>query len=238
MQIRAFGVRWWSAAALIAAGFASSANAQTRDDGGLWLLWMGQGNLASIDPDWKRVRWFLDVQDRNRDEGQSFDTFLFRPALGYELAPRVSAYLGYGLVESEPANRSTIWENRVFQQLNWSVPVEGFTLLSRTRLEQRFLDDESETGWRAREFVKATVPLVAGNEWFASVYDEVFFDLNDTGWGQRTGLRQNRAFVGFGFFLDDAHKHSVEIGYLNQWLDRRDIDRLNHLLSINLFMTF
>ncbi len=216
----------------------ANASAQTRDDGGLWAMWFAQGDFSSFGDDFKQVRWFFDAQDRNRDEGQSFDTFFVRPALGYAWNARVTTYLGYAAIESEPANRSPIWEHRVFQQLTWNLPVQGFTLQSRTRLEQRFIDGESDTGSRLREFVKATVPLRSGNSLFASVYDEVFVDLNDTEWGQRTGLRQNRAFVGLGFFLDDAHHHSLEIGYLNQWVDRPDEDRLNHILSINLFSNF
>ncbi len=213
-------------------------NAQTRDDGGLWTLWLGQGDLGSLDSDWKHVRWWLDVQDRRRDEGETFDMFLFRPGLGYALTPRVTAFLGYALIESDPANRGAFTEHRAWQQLSWNPPVEGFTLQSRSRLEQRFVEDESETGLRLRELVKATLPLNNSKSFFASVYDEVFFDLNDTDWGQRTGLRQNRAFVGLGWFLGSERKFSLEVGYLNQWIDRPDLDRLNHVLSLNLFMNF
>jgi hypothetical protein len=214
------------------------AQAQTRDDGALWTLWLGQGDLSSLDSDWKRVRWWLDVQDRRRDEGETFDMFLFRPGLGYALTPRVTAFLGYALIETDPANRDAFTEHRAWQQLSWNLPVEGFTLQSRTRLEQRFVEDESETGLRLRELVKATLPLNDSKSFFASVYDEVFLDVNDTDWGQRSGFRQNRAFVGLGWFLDRAHKFSLEVGYLNQWIDRPDLDRLNHALSLNLFMNF
>jgi hypothetical protein len=220
----------WSSAPL--------AQAQTRDDGGLWTLWLGQGDLGSLNSDWKRVRWWLDVQDRRRDEGETFDMFLFRPGLGYAITPRVTAFLGYALIESDPANRDAFTEHRAWQQLSWSPPVEGFTLQSRARLEQRFVEDESETGLRFRELVKATFPLSSSKAFFASVYDEAFFELNDTAWGQRSGFRQNRAFVGLGWRLDREHKFSLEVGYLNQWIDRPDLDRLNHLLSLNLFMNF
>lgn len=224
--------------AAVAGALAGASSAQTRQDGGLWLLWLGQGDLSPIDSDWKRVRWWLDVQDRQRDEGETFDTFLFRPGLGYALTPRVTTFVGYALVGSDPANRESFFEHRAWQQLSWNLPVEGFTLQSRTRLEQRFVEDESETGVRLREFVKVTVPLGGARSCFASLYDEVFVDMNDTAWGQRVGLRQNRAFVGLGWFLDDARRYWLEVGYLNQWIDRPNRDRANHLLSLNLFMNF
>jgi hypothetical protein len=238
MQLRAFGGRSWGAAALVGASVACPANAQTRDDGGLWTLWLGQGDLSVLDSDWKRVRWWLDLQSRWRDEGETLDSEFVRPALGYALDARTTFFAGYLWFRSHPDGRDAFVEHRPWQQLTWNAPVEGFTLQSRTRLEQRFVEDQSETGWRLRQLFKTTVPLASGNALFASVIDEVFFDLNDTNWGQRGGLRQNRAFVGIGFFLDDAHKHSVEIGYLNQWIDRPDVDRLNHILSLNLFMNF
>lgn len=71
-------------AALLALTFLGSApaRAQTQEDGGLWLLWLGQGNFGVLNPEWMRVRWWLDVQSRWRDEGETLDTTVFRPALG------------------------------------------------------------------------------------------------------------------------------------------------------------
>ena len=120
----------------------------------------------------------------------------------------------------------------------WNVPVGDLTVQSRTRLEQRFVETDGDTGWRLREFVKTTVPLAADNRTFASVWDELFWDLNDTDWGQRAGFRQNRVFVGPGWFLDDAKKVSIEVGYLNQWVDRPGEDKMNHCLSIWFFVNF
>lgn len=240
MATRALGLRALRSSFVTAVVglLASPLRAQTQHDGGTWLLWLGQGDLSQIDPDWKRVRWWLDVQDRQRDEGASFDAFLFRPGLGWALTPQLTAFVGYALIGSDPASRSSFFEHRAWQQLTWNLPVEGFTLQSRTRLEERFVEDESETGLRLREFVKATIPLDGAKSRFVSLYNELFVDLNDTDWGQRGGLRQNRAFVGLGWFLDDARRYSLEVGYLNQWIDRPASDRVNHLLSLNLFMNF
>ena len=129
-------------------------------------------------------------------------------------------------------------EDRIWQQLTWNLPVDGFTLQSRTRLEERFLEDQSDEGWRLRQFFKATVPVVEDKTTFVSAWDEMFWDLDDTDWGQRTGFRQNRAFLGIGQFLDEQKSVSIEVGYLNQWVDRTDEDRLNHVLLVCMFMTF
>lgn len=225
-------------AACAALALAASPAAQTRDEGGLWLMWLGQGRFADRDAPLGALRWWLDLQPRWLDDGGRYDTTLVRPGLGWALSDRVTAWAGYAYVEVDPPGRGPFVENRSWQQLTWNVPVEGFTLATRTRLEQRFVDDRGETGWRLRQFVKATLPVSPGGDWFLSAYDEVFHDLGDTRWGQRQGLRQNRAFAGLGWRFDAERGASLEVGYLNQWLDPRGTDVMNHILSINLFMNF
>ena len=69
-------------------------------------------------------------------------------------------------------------------------------------------------------------------------FSTIFFDLDDTTWGQRRGFRQNRAFAGLGARLDPDKHISLEAGYLNQWIDNRNEDKLNHVLSLNLFLSY
>jgi len=220
----------------------SSVFAQTRDDGTLWLAYIAQGRIDQALPGlgeaWRPWRFWFDAQIRQRDNGEHLDLGVLRPGIGYALNDQLTVYAGYGWFATEPAGRDEFLEHRPWQQLTWNLPVEGFTLQSRTRLEQRFLENRSETGHRLREFVKATIPLQAENRLFVSLWDEVFFDLNDTDWGQRGGFRQNRAFVGLGGFVGEGRRHSWEVGYTNQWIDRRDEDRLNHVVSVNWFTYF
>lgn len=215
---------------------ASSSTANPRETGGLWLMGLGQGGLGFIRPELEEVRWWMDVQGRWRNDGESLDAVLVRPGLGYALTERITLFAGYAWVENDPRRRKPFSEHRIWQQLTWNVPAERFALQSRTRLEQRFIDEE--TGWRLREFVKLTVPLRSDRRLFLSAYDELFFDLDETDWGQRPGFRQNRAFLGLGWVLDEARQVSLEAGYLNVWLDPRGQDRLNHILSLNVFLNF
>ncbi len=59
--------------------------------------------------------------------------------------------------------------------------------------------------------------------------------IEDTDWGQRTGFAQNRLFAGLAVKLGEA---KAEVGYLNQFLDGSGTDKMNHILSINLFLNF
>ena len=54
---------------------------------------------------------------------------------------------------------------------------------------------------------------------------------------ERDGLDQNRAFIGLGAKL--APGASTEVGYLNQYVNRRGRpDALNHIASITLLLSF
>ena len=101
---------------------------------------------------------------------------------------------------------------------------------------------KDEVGWRFRQFVKATLPLWEGAPIFLSAYDEIFVDLNEPDWGQRTGFSQNRFFLGLGWKFDSPAREwplSLEVGYLNQFLNGRSRpDKINHILSMNLFLSF
>lgn len=134
--------------------------------------------------------------------------------------------------------RDDFVENRLWQQLTYNAPTEGLTLQGRLRLEQRFVETDGDLGHRLRLQGKAMVPLTDDKGLFVSLWDEAFWDLNDTDWGERTGFRQNRAFAGLGIQLDAAPKVWIEVGYMNQWIDRRGPDKENHVLSISLFTVF
>ena len=109
--------------------------------------------------------------------------------------------------------------------------------VDRTRLEQRYLDEHAGLGWRLRQFVRASRALGPGSRWSAIAYDELFVNLNDTRWGVAGGLDQNRAFAGVG--MQFAREARFEIGYLNQYVVRDGAaDRMNHILSLGLFLNF
>lgn len=210
---------------------------EPREGDQIWGVALLQGGFGFVDPKLSRVRGWLEVQGRWRGFGESLEAALLpRVGLGYAITDQVTVHVGYASIYTDPPQQRSYTEDRPWEQLTWIVPFETFTLQSRTRLEQRIHADN--LGWRLREFVKATVPVPGFDRAFFAAYDELFFDLDDTSWGQRSGFRQNRAFVGLGYKLDPGKHVTLEAGYLNQWLDRRNEDRDNHVLSLNLFLNY
>ena len=69
-------------------------------------------------------------------------------------------------------------------------------------------------------------------------WDEIFFHLNNTDWGARTGYNQNRVFVGIGREPRLTGRRRTEIGYLYQQINVPEdgADLSNHILSVNIFL--
>lgn len=214
------------------------ARGEVNEDKGFWLMIMMEGKFSGPADKPSRFRWWLDMQPRFLDSVNGLQQGLFRPGIGYELGETTTAWIGYARVYTSSKNGSSSNEDRIWQQYLWRDRVGAFGFQSRTRLEQRFLDTGSETGWRLRQFVKASWNFPNESRFSIVGYDEIFLDLNDTGWGQSTGFAQNRLFVGIGMKLDDEGRTKIEVGYLNQYIEGGATDRMNHLLSINVFFNF
>ena len=214
------------------------AQAETDDDQGLWLMALGQGSLGSADQAHSKLRWWLDVQARFSNDADGFTQGIVRPGLGYALNDTTTLWLGYAWIPTSPVSGQDYDEHRVWQQLIWSGPLNGISFSSRTRLEQRFRDNGDDTGWRLRQFFKGAYALPGNPNVSLIGYDELFFGLNDTDWGASSGFDRNRLFLGLGWRLGKSGS-SLEIGYLNQYVDMNSADNLiEHILSLNFFLNY
>ncbi|MFW2829323.1 DUF2490 domain-containing protein [Sphingomonas sp. ID0503] len=208
---------------------ASPTLAATREDEQLWV------NATVMGPVAGDLVYFAEVQPRF-DQGVShLGQLLLRPAIGLRLSPAVTVYQGYAHVALPIEGGRDRNEERSFQQVSWTISP---TLSSRTRLEQRWLSDGNDTGWRVREMIRAETPLGSDRDGIAALgYAEVFVALNDTDWGARKGFDQLRTFAGLELPLKG--KSTIEAGYLNQLVDRPRGDKaVNHVASISLFMRY
>ena len=214
--------------------------AQNVDDFGAWFSINTQGKMPWR-PEESKLRWWFDGHLRYFDDTNGFGQSIFRPGLGYQLNQDTQVWLGYAWINTMPpvTGASLVNENRFWQQLIWSKKVGRQTLLSRSRLEQRFVETGSDTGWRFRQFLKSDRPFHEESPFSFVIWDEAFFALNSTDWGQQGTFGQNRLFLGLGFKMNGPNKPKFEIGYLNQFIRRRAADdRFSHLVSANWFCTF
>lgn len=172
---------------------------------------------------------------------------LVRPGVGYQLAPGMFATVGYAWTPSWPRPGMSfgdlVDEHRAWEQWQYEFPLASgaLRLQLRTRLEQRWRPAAGDdTGLRVRQMVRVTVPLGGPQgRWLLALWDELFLGLNDTDWGQRGGLDQNRAFAGVGLWVAPGAAR-VEAGYFNQYVARRGAlsDLSHHALMVNLYLTW
>ena len=206
------------------------------DDVGAWLALAAQGAIGH-EGDGSRWRWWFDAHARFFDDSDGFEQSILRPGLGYDLSSRSTVWLGYGWINTHPANVANIDEHRIWQQYTWGIPLEVGKFSSRTRLEQRFVERGDDVGWRLRQFVRWTRPLQSDPGLGLRLWDEVFFNLNDTDWGADTGFAQNRLFAGFGWSFRGTQSYTLEFGYLNQYIPRDSADdAMGHVLSCTLLL--
>ena len=93
-------------------------------------------------------------------------------------------------------------EQRIYQQLSYKNKfsfLESFqfvTILSRSRLEERWIQHVSDTAFRARTMMRADFPLPMLPSWSFVTFDEIFVNMNGVSGGPEGGFDQNRFFIG------------------------------------------
>ncbi len=209
-----------------------NAIAETIEDGRYWFSLYTQGPLPK-----ENFYWSLDIHPRWREEGRHFDTLILRPSLFYKISPKTSVWLGYDTIKNHPQSQASFQENRLWEQvMHQFEPFSGLTLTVRTRFEQRDREDYSDIAHRLRQMVRATTPSSIHQQLSWVVWDELFINLNQTDWGVMRGTDQNRLFLGANWKFDDLS--NLEVGYINQYVNGKTIDRENHILSSTIRFNF
>ncbi len=210
-------------ASTLAASLPATAHAESQ----IWTALFAQGRLGRTSGP---TAWF-DGHARRRGDGT---VFLLRPGLGYMLSPALTAHVGYAYIPRLADEGANSYEHRLWQQVIWTRPLGAAARVQvRGRLEQRFGDGDS-IGNRARVFLRGQWAPTSRVPLQLVVWDEVFWQLDDTDWGPVAGFDQNRAFVGVGA---DTRIEGVrvEAGYLN--IAFRKDSNVDHAIAINVFMT-
>ena len=205
------------------------------DDSQVWGAVTSTGTLKPAGDQW---RFWLEGQGRFGNDMSTLSQGIIRPGVGYALNEHASIWLGYAYIFTDsPFARTSFDEDRIWQQFLWTQALGAGTFTTRARLEQRFFDNVSDTGWRYRQLVKVSYPIKGIPNVSAVASDEVFINLNDVGRGPQAGFDQNRAFAGLGYAFSKVVK--TEVGYLNQFIDRPiNPNRVTHALAITLFLNF
>ena len=207
----------------------------TQYDFQTWTNMTITGKTYSQDKILSRVRYWLEGQQRFGNDSSHFSQTLLRPGLGYALTENTSIWMGYAWVYTAlPFTHTPFEENRIWQQLLWVKTNTHLTFTSRTRTEQRFLENAPKTAYRIRQLMKVSIPFIQTEKLSFVTSDEIFFHKNDFIGKNGRGFDQNRFFTGFGYKI--SANVTTEIGYMNQYIRRFDVPNfLSNILSINFF---
>ncbi len=163
---------------------------------------------------------------------------MLRGGLGYGVNDNISLWLGYAwFTYDEPFAKTPFDEHRIWQDFNWKQKYAYVTVSLRSRLEQRFMETGSDVGWRFRERVKVSVPLVFAPDFSLVGSEEYFVKINQTNYGADDGFDQNRIFGGIGYNFDQHIR--TEVGYMNNYFRKLNRpDRMDHCLAVSLFLNY
>lgn len=206
--------------------------AGVEEDGAIWFNVHMQGDLPA-----EHLHWSMDTNPRWRDEGGHLDQLYLRPSVFYKVNPKTSLWLGHDNIVRHSAGKSPSHEYRLWQQFQYQFdPVSEVTFTNRTRIEQRHREGYHGLGYRLRQMVKASTPLLQEHHLALIVSDELFINLNQTDWSSERGFDQNRLFIGLNWKFNQSS--SIEAGYLNQFIHTQAVNRDNHVLATTLGISF
>lgn len=199
------------------------------DDFQLWTAFSANGPLEE---DGRLLVWF-DGHARFRDDAGDLGVSILRPGLGWRIDDGLSLWAGYARVISRQEAAADVTENRLWQQATYKIGhALGGSFTGRTRIEQRFIQGGSDTGWRVRQSLRYSRPF-KGTPYSAVLSNETFIALNDTNWGAASGYDQSRNFAGINYRATDHL--AIEAGYMLNHINRENApDALNHVLSVSL----
>ncbi len=153
----------------------------------------------------------LNGEIRFEPDGQ-ITQYVLRPGISYALNDRLMLSGGYRYSQS-PGKGTDQVEHRLWQQAGYRIAeLASARITGRTRLEQRFREDESGTGWRVRQQISLEQPL-AGTDIELAIRSELFVGLKETGWGNANGLQEVRSRASVNWAMAGL---GWEAGYLNQ----------------------
>ena len=185
-----------------------------------------------------RIQGWYEVQPRFGENASEVNQLLLRLALGYKLTTRWSLWQGYAWTPAFVPEY--INENRIYQQAlylrKWPT---SEILVSRTRLEWRWIENVPGTAVRFRTLLRGQYPIDEKRLWSLVAQDEIFVNFNSPPNGPAAGFDQNRLFFGLNRKVND-HLY-FDGGYQWQSVNTKEpgfIDNNNHILLLQCFLIF
>lgn len=171
----------------------------------------------------------------NDSFGERF-LILFRSGIVWHFNNNLKAAGGYAYFQSmAPKNSGLrhIPENRLWQQLTYSIPIRKLTLQNRVRVEERWIDDQNTRfNFRARYSLNARQELFSNEkfQFYGVIFHEIFFS-----YGEKTPashLDQHRTYLGAAWKITKQLAFTAGYQYIWQPLASPDSYNQLHVLRV------
>lgn len=195
-------------------------------------LWTGGSVAVKLSSEWSLSQ---DVIARFSDKRNGLYELETNTLLGFRVSKNLMLSGGYTHDPQYSAGHFTIMEHRAVQvvTVDQIAGIAGGRLSGRARFEQRWREGRSGTGWRLRPYLRYTLPFHKGGKTALIWSEELFVDLNRTGFQTVRGAERVRSLVGISTPL--TKKLTVDAGYMNQHgFVRNGRDTSDHIASISL----
>ena len=215
----------------------------------IWISYVG------VHPINKKTSLHAEISLRRNDYLKNPQQLLFRTALLRNLGKGWSAAGGYCFVETYPyggmPSKSAFPENRIWEQIQMRKQYKQFELVSRWRVEQRFVYQPVSSGTiykpgppvystRFRLMQRVSLPIngsvIKDKVLYATALDEVFYGFGKQIWDYH--FDQNRIYFGLGYVLPGFGR--MEAGYMHQHIVRGAGTKVenNRTIQINFLPNF
>ena len=184
-----------------------------------------------------KIQGWYEVQPRFGRNVSRVNQLLLRTALGCRFTNHWSLWQGYAWTPSfVPV---FINENRIYQQLLYIQDFTAVKIMSRTRFEQRWIQNIPGTPLRFRTLLRGRFPLDQDRDWGLVAQDKTFFNFNSPTIGPEAGLDQNRLFLGLNKRINE--NMGIDAGYQLQTINTEEpgfVDDFNHIILMQLFLNW
>lgn len=219
-----------AAAAFLTASLAGTALAREDEQ-----LWASAGASVKLGGDWRLTQEVISRFSNNRDGLYEVESTTL---IGYKLSKNVTLAGGYVHNPQYSGGDFTVMERRAREQVTFDnlAEIGGGKLSARMRLEQRWRENIDGTAWRARPYVKYSLPLRKGGKTSLTLSSETFVNLKNTSFQRTEGIDRMRNLIAISTPL--SKRLSVEAGYLNQYgFVRGGDDNVDHAASVSLSLS-
>lgn len=210
------------------------------NDSGLWSQIEGHFDLGKLDPKLDRFLLLGTGEARFFEDFGRFTQGIIRIMPGYRYSDEIALFFGYTWVPTVLDNGQTHHEHDINQAMYWTKPQSWGSLSTRTMIEWRFVNDDSQMATRVRQRIRGKYQLSQIHPYLhLTGWEELFLNVYSVDWGPQSGFDQNRVFAGLGWQFDPGGHYWFEIGYMNQYIHHPDDkDLMNHMLLGSLQFKF